>query len=188
MSVIYFTPLSLYLSVAFCSFANANTPQLTLGLPCNEGGIAQRSHYARQRFQQSCMLWLPPDIIVTRCSFEYLVSPHFTVAALDEGQRGSVRITSQNLISLERKLCRLVSLCIQTLPTHIHTALARWGSCHPCLFRLHGKEGEGEGGNMSQHVFMRGCRKGSNKPRWLETNVEDCECFHGNVNHFKISG
>lgn len=32
---------------------------------------------------------------------------------------------------------------------------------------------------------MRGCRKGSNVPRWLETNVEDWECFQGNVNPFK---
>lgn len=32
---------------------------------------------------------------------------------------------------------------------------------------------------------MRGCRKGSNELPWLETNVEDCECFLGNVNHFQ---
>lgn len=54
--------------------------------------------------------------------FEYL-SPHFTVAALDDGQRGSVRITRQNLISLDWKLCCLVSLCAWHRPpaSPIHT-------------------------------------------------------------------
>lgn len=55
-----------------------------------------------------------PGVIVTRCGTS--VSPRrFPAAALDAGQRGCVQTAGPNLISLERKLHRLVS------PPHLHT-------------------------------------------------------------------
>lgn len=105
-----------------------------------------------------------------------------------------MRITSQNLISLERKPRRLVSLCIQTPPRppdeHRHNAAAQRGvttlfppppTTTACLGCSEGRR-EKEATCLNMFFFFsyeRGCREGSNEPPMIGNKCCGLGMFSG---------
>lgn len=193
--VFIFPSFCVFLSATKCSRSTIN-----VGASKQWGGKARLSHYARPRFKQSSMLWFPSDVIVTRCSLS-ISSLSLSLLSLQwrvwTGARGGVSRVSQNLISLERELYASLYLFVHQLPQHTHTlcfcAPARRGVGHgtvpTCLdYRKEVKLRRQHVSKCRNMFFMRRCSRGSKKPQWLETNVEDCECFQGECASFQING
>lgn len=198
ISGIYFLPLSLYRSVFLSVCFKRSHSTINIGAPVRWGrkGPALSLRMPKVLTKQYALISTRRNCY--QMQFEYLVSLLTLQWRLWTTARGGVSGSLvKNLISLERELYAALYLFVHRLPQrphrHTHALLPCSGTTGghavpACLDCTGGGWGRGrcrEATWLRYMVFMRGCREGSNEPQWLETNVEDCECFQGNVNQFK---